>query len=55
MSSRPVTRREFLRDSAASLAALTIPGIAHAQEYPAKPIKIKSIAPEELRKSLEKH
>jgi tripartite-type tricarboxylate transporter receptor subunit TctC len=40
MSMRHITRRDFLRSSAAAVAAMAVPGIGLAQEYPTKAIKI---------------
>jgi len=37
---RHITRRDFLRSSAAAVAAMAVPGIGLAQEYPTKAIKI---------------
>jgi tripartite-type tricarboxylate transporter receptor subunit TctC len=40
MTTRVKTRREFLQNAAATVAALATPSFAFAQEYPTKPIKI---------------
>src|SRR5688572_25759784 len=42
MTTRVKTRREFLRDAAAGIAAMAAPSLAfgQAQDYPNKPIKI---------------
>ena len=40
MTTRVKTRREFLHNAAATIAALATPSLGFAQEYPSKPIKI---------------